>query len=103
MKTSVRLRVTDAAGAVARLRRTGETVVLEEAAPDVRADLGRWLSEGFVDQVGAPGRRQPRRTLPDDPLLLERIAERLRNYGYQVLFELVDAWDESTAMTSDTE
>lgn len=85
MKT-VRLRALQGSEEVAAFRRGPDGVVtLQGAASEaVRRDLQRWLDNGFTEFLGPVGNRQPRSTLPNDPDLLNRIADYLRRQGFEV-------------------
>ena len=78
---------------VAVLEQRGAVITILSAETDgVRSDLERWVKEGVVTHVGAEGDRDPtlRWTLPGNPELLDRIAERLRVYSFVVTKEILE-------------
>jgi hypothetical protein len=69
---------------VAVLERTAVATTIVSATERVRPDLERWL-RGLYEFVGSPGDQRPRKTLPGDPSLLDRVAERFRGYGFETI------------------
>lgn len=74
----------DSKGEVAVFRRDRNSAVLERASEDVRADLERWMAQGLVELVGPRRSPEQRVTLCDEPEFLDRVADRLRRYGFEV-------------------
>ena len=64
------------------IRHNGQNTIVDSATDNILKDLTRWMVRGFSEFVGAEGDRLPRKTEPDDPVLLARIAERMRIYGF---------------------